>query len=192
MPNQIDRITDFVDKAVRNYKYSGETGTTLKRAVALFADVMQEDETASIDLVKDRLDDIMNRIDVKFPNKYTVSSLMVFKSRALRAINDYQNYGLDATKMSSWSPKTSKRSTSEAKKPISVTTHDNAVTAELYSTPAMLPKPMDYNSVQNSQTLELPLQNSRMVTIYYPTDLTVAESQKIGKVLESIASLSGV
>jgi hypothetical protein len=198
MATQVQLVKDFIDKAVRNYKYTSETGTALKRALQLFEDVLQDDEVASLELIKSRADVIANRIDVKAPNKYSASSLMVYKSRVLRAINDYVIYGMDAKQMSAWSPKSTKRPAKTIhQKAENLGNSSDRHVMEAEDVPRSQIINMPFIPSGNSSgygskvsTLELPLKDDRNIIVYYPSDLSAFEAEKIGQVLKSIALLN--
>lgn len=196
MADQVQVLDEFVEKAVRNYKYTNETGTTLRRALNLFGEVLQTDERESVELIKKRADDIANRVDIKSPNKYSASSLMVYKSRVMRVINDYLQYGTDAKKMANWSPKAAKK-VAKPEKP--TTPQSSRYNGDFIEGEEVGPVPISTPVLINAsssrfdakgQTLDLPLQDDRGVIIYYPADLKVGEAEKIGNVLKSIAQLN--
>lgn len=199
---EITRVKDFVDKAVRNYKYTPDAGRRLKKSLDLFNEVLQEDERSSLDVLSKRLNDIVNRVDIKHPNLYTTSSLMVYKSQVVRAISDYQKYGKDATKMASWSPKVIKRAGTdssknkpEVNKSVVTQTPETVVKNSDMAVDSTITNAIAAHIIPNSamaemKTLDLPLQNDRSVAVYYPVDLTSTEAEKIGVVLKSIALLN--
>lgn len=199
MESEANLLIEFIDKAVRNYKYGKPTGAALKSAVRVFSEVLQDDEKNSLELFEKRVDDIVNRIDIKFPKKYSAESLMVYKSRVLRAINDYRAYGRDAQAMAGWSPKQKRPTTSAAKKTghsktTIVRDADHIIEGvEVRSFPGTLPMLVPSQSDGQGvkmENIDLPLQGGRGITIYYPADLSVNEAEKVASILKGIASLS--
>lgn len=98
-------LYDFVDTAVRSRKYPENTGIAIKTALKLFEAELTPEEANSANLFKDNLDQIYNNVFNKNKLKFSAGSLHTYKGRVLRALSDYEKYGLDAAKMASWSPK---------------------------------------------------------------------------------------
>jgi|GEM_PF-636991 len=188
--NNIVTLQDFIKRAERNYKYKPNTAIALSSAVRLFASVMTEDELTQGTFPIDKLDEISERIHTKLPNKYSVDSLLTYKSRINRVASDFTNYGADAKSMASWNPLTKQRKRGAKPsntKQVSSKTAEETIVSEDSS-------PITNNAMSvvlpGLQDIRLPLADNRSVVIYYPMDLTETEAEKIGTVLKGIASLS--
>lgn len=105
--SKFEELSSFVDRAVKSHKYPPNTGISLKTGLKLFEKELNEEEKASIDEFRKNLDLISNNIFSK--GKFSAGSLATYKSRIIKVINDYEEYGLDAAKMASWSPRISTR-----------------------------------------------------------------------------------
>lgn len=198
MSTTTELLQDFVDKAVRNYKYPKSTGANLRSSLKIVEEVLQEDESQSLDVLKQRLDDVINRVDVKYPNRYTADTLMVYKSRVLKVIKDYEQYGQDAKSMAGWATRQKKQSPSSKPsissqsvrpKQSSVIEAEEIFRNVASNQPLLIPSS---NARQGAkmENIDLPLQGDRGVTIYYPADLKVQEAEKIANILKGIASLA--
>lgn len=102
-------IYEFIDHAIKSRKYPENTGSSLKTALKLFEVELNDDERNSIDLFINNIEQIYQNVFAKNKN-FSASSLAVYKSRVLKAINDYKKYGIDPTKMANWTPKVVTRS----------------------------------------------------------------------------------
>lgn len=96
-------LYDFIDKAVKSRKYPESTASALRTALKLFEEELNEEERNSISEVKKNIGQISNSIFAK--GKSNAGSLATYKWRVNKVINEYEKYGLDATKMANWSPK---------------------------------------------------------------------------------------
>ncbi len=97
-------LYDFVDKAIKSRKYPENTGISLKTALKLFEGESNEQELNSVDEFRKNLDQIYQSVFTK-NKKLSAGALATYKSRVLKVLNDYEKYGVDATKMANWSPK---------------------------------------------------------------------------------------
>ncbi|HUC90090.1 MAG TPA: hypothetical protein VMR45_04765 [Patescibacteria group bacterium] len=196
--NTVSCLQDFAKRAERNYKYKPNTATALAGAAKLFTTVMTEEELAAERFPLDKIDQFADRIYTKYPDKYNVDSLRVYKSRITRIVKDYETYGVDAKSMASWNPLSRQRkratgtkqasnikSTSELSSHTEIKTH---TPAPIYSTPNQ-PIATEGSKVVD---LHLPLSGDRTIVVYYPTNLTESEANKIGIVLRSIAALNNL
>lgn len=198
MADSTQALLNFIEKAVRNWKYTNATGNNLRHAVKAVDAVLQEDEKKSIKLLQERADAIIQRIDIKTPNKFTASSLMTIKSRLLRTIEDYSHYGTDPTKMAGWSPKLMKKNNGSGSKAVQKATtakRGKVIDATIVEGVPDQNVPMfvgssSVNLSVKMQSLDLPLKNDRSVVLYYPTDISVGEAEKIAMVLKGIAALT--
>lgn len=195
--NNIELLQDFIKRAERNYKYKPNTAAGLAAGVKLFGTVMTDEELSRGTFPSDLLDEITQRVHVKFGNRYSVDSLQTYKSRVNRVLTDFKKYGADARSMASWNPLTTqrRRSGSKQNKPVKTA---QAHTNEEPGTQALATdanrthtqSPLGATAGNKVADLHLPLANDRTIVVYYPTDLTEDEASKIGAVLKSIAALS--
>lgn len=191
--NSLETLQDFIKRAERNYKYKPNTAAALANTLKLFAGVMTEDELSDGNFPSAKLDEIAERIHVKHPDKYSVDSLLTYKSRINRVVRDFEKYGSDAKSMASWNPLTKQRSrglvpkSMSAKKAQSKTVSDSTVSTEKQNHNVASQFEEQGGSLQD---IRLPLADNRSVAILYPTDLSEEEAEKIGIVLKGIAALN--
>lgn len=117
MSKSVNELYGFIDRAERSRKYPPTTAKSLKAALRLFEAELNEDEKNSIDLFKKNLEQIYHLVTVKNGKTMTSNSLVTYKSRVNKALNHFEKYGIDPTKMASWHPtvitrKTKKKSPS--------------------------------------------------------------------------------
>jgi hypothetical protein len=98
-------LYDFVESAIRSRKYPPATASALKTALKLFEAELKPEEAASLDLFIQHFEQIYRDVCTKNSQRYSASSLSVYKSRVLKVIGDYTKYGIDPTKMAGWSPR---------------------------------------------------------------------------------------
>lgn len=101
---KINDLYDFIERAIKSRKYPENTGLSLKSALKLFERELNEDEKNSLDQFKRNIEQIYQTVFSK-NKEYSADSLAVYKSRVLKAINDYEKYGTDPNKMANWIPK---------------------------------------------------------------------------------------
>ncbi len=199
MANVIDQLIQFAEKAERNYKYKPASAGSLITAAKVFNTVMLEDERQSTEVIRAKLDEMVNRVDIKYPKKYSNDSLITYKTRMLRLLGDFERYGTSAQAMASWSPAQIKRTAGKkavqsASKPSKTAMQEivsDDVIAETFAVAEATP-PNHLNGGNFVADLHLPLSGDRTVVIYYPKDLSEAEADKIGLVLKSVAALTQV
>lgn len=97
-------LYEFIDRAVKNRKYPPNTALGLKAALKLFEPVLNEDELGSIEKFKENLEQIYHAVSSK-NKEITASSLATYKSRIVKVVREYEQYGADPTKMNGWSLK---------------------------------------------------------------------------------------
>ncbi len=189
--NNIEQLQDFIKRAERNYKYKPNTATALSGGVKLFGTVLTDEELAQGSFPLDKLDEIAERIHVKFGDRYSVDSLQTYKSRLNRVVSDFAKYGADAKSMASWNPLTKQRK--RVTKPSGDKTGMAAEQNDTKASRSVMPAdntdqaPVELPGLQD---IRLPLADNRSVVIYYPMDLSETEAEKIGTVLKGIAALS--
>lgn len=98
-------LSAFIDTAVRSRKYPEGTGAALKVALKLFENELTEEESGSLDVFQNNLDQIYRSVCQKNSNRFSMGSLATYKSRIIRVLQDYGKYGVDPTKMTNWNPK---------------------------------------------------------------------------------------
>lgn len=181
----IKDIYEFIDRAERSRKYPTSTAQGLKAAIKLFESELNEEEKGSIDTIRQNLDQIYQSVFNKNKN-FTAASLATYKSRVVKVINDYEKYGIDATKMSNWVPKVVNR--------VKRTTSATNKTGDGPATPSPIQPENDGLSVAvpaNMHKIELALRPDAKFIIVVPRDLKEAEVTTLKSILDSLTVHGG-
>jgi len=169
--NTIKTLIDFLDLAKRNRKYPPNTAKGIKAALKLFSNELNDDELHSMDLFKDRFNQIYQSVCLKNKTNMTLSSLETYKHRLQRLLRDYDIYGKDVTKMSNWNPSIVSKTKS------SVTKINKTKKSSDYK------KPEESNFPQIDNTgldkYEISLTSNSKIVISYPSDITADEAARI-------------
>lgn len=169
-------LLDFNEKARKNRKYPDNTASGLRAALKLFESELNEEERESLDTFEKNLERINQSVCNKNDHGFSASTLVSYRSRVQRVLNDYKKYGNEVAKFNSWNPpirKMSKRSTStsssknviEDKQPQQVLESHNAV---------------------DSFRLEIPLGDNKKALIVLPKNITSSEVTLIKNLLDNI------
>src|SRR5688572_12350319 len=98
-------LHDFINSAVKSRKYPESTAQTLRAAVKLYEQELNEEEQKSVELFRKNLEQIANAVFNKNKLRFSAGSLATYKSRVIKVINDYEKYGTDPSKMAAWNPR---------------------------------------------------------------------------------------
>lgn len=99
--NKFSDLYDFIDIAQSNRKYTESVANNLKSSLKIFGKELNEEELGSVDIIKDRIQEIFISVANNNKNK-SIGSLGTYKARILRVINDYKKYGTDPAKIQGW------------------------------------------------------------------------------------------
>lgn len=169
---KVKDLYDFIDRAARSHKYPDATAWNLKNAIKKFEPILTEEESGSIQRFKENLDPLIQKLFSRDKN-ISASSLTTYKSRAAKAIADFEKYGSDATKMSNWTVKTVIRARREKK-----TSEHNLA----------LPQTAAEDSLSSlgMARFDLPLRADKKIVLIVPTDITSQEREIIKGLLDSL------
>lgn len=171
---KINSLYEFVDKAIKNRKYPNATGFGLKAALKLFEAEANDEEKASLEKFKNNIGHIYQSISTKNKN-ITVSSLATYKSRVEKLVRDYEKYGIDPTKMNSWSTQPIIR----RKKSSPIVLESDVEQKSDTSVPA--------SSIQGSMhRIELSLRPDVKFLVLVPRDIKKTEADILKGILESL------
>src|SRR5579859_3509804 len=95
----ITDLISFINLAEHNRKYSSNTAFGYKAALKRFAEVLNEDEGNSLQLVEDHFPQIVNSFYNKHGGEVTAASMDVYKKRVKKVIQDYKKWG---TNLADW------------------------------------------------------------------------------------------
>ena len=140
MAKKIEDLYEFIDRAVRNRKYPSSTAQGLKAALRIFETELNDEERGSIDKIKENVDQIYHSVSLKNKN-VAQSSLATYKVRLAKVIRDFEQYGVDPTKMNNWTVKPVVVRQAPRKK--------NTRTDESYSESSVPPPKSEFDTVSN-------------------------------------------
>lgn len=171
MKTLLENLYEFITTAQKSRKYNPNTAGGFKTALRLFEKELNDEEKASLQLFKQNFEQIYHQVVNKnmSSSSYTAASLEVYKSRILRLLNDFEKYGLDATKMASWNPKI--RIAKREKKIVETEATAKTLTEE--------PQEQPQNLKIDMAKFELPLREGVFAIIQTPRDLSIEEAKKI-------------
>lgn len=175
MDKNFKDLYEFVNSAVKSRKYPESTAQTLRAALKLYEQELNEEEQGSIDSFRKNIDQIAQAVFGKNKLKFSATSLATYKSRVLKVVNDYEKYGTDPTKMASWSPKLvarAKRGSKQQEK----ASPDNGAQSE----------PLMPASSVASTTLIKDFGSGRVAQIVLPSDATDDERQKLSMLIQNM------
>ncbi len=182
MEKGINELYDFIDRALKNRKYPPATGQALKAALKAFDTELTDEERQSIKTFKDNIDHIASTIyNKKGASSVSAASLSTYKSRALKVIADYEKYGTDPVKMTSWVPP----------KPVLRKKKVSRKTEESSSDSPSNNDDLIQNVPSGMHKMELQLRPGVKFTFVLPHDLKTKEVIKINAVLTSLATDEG-
>lgn len=123
-------LYEFIDRALKNRKYAPNTALGLKAALKLFEAEIHDEERDSVQKFKDNLEEIYHAVASKNKN-VSADSLLTYKYRVVRVIGDYEKYGVDPTKMSTWTKKTVVRQKKSESSSLAETKQENVKKTEV-------------------------------------------------------------
>lgn len=183
MSSVIRQLSEFIDTAERNRKYPTGTAIGRRAALRLFEQELNEEEKESLDTLKSNLEQIYQNVFNKNKSKMSAESLVTYKQRVEKLIEDYERYGADPTKLAAWNrptrkSKSSALQTNNQKNPgVSVPDEETRLEKEV---------PLS--------RFELPLRTGVKAIIIVPSDIKTNEVNTLKKYidfLESIAQKDG-
>jgi hypothetical protein len=174
----IKTLKDFLEVAQRNRKYPMNSVYGYRAALKLFDEEISPDERESFNLFNERFEQIYSNVLNKHKNDFSIASLEIYKKRIKKILADYQKYGIDPSKMSSWSPTVIKRTVIKQK-------NQQNSSLEEFSDEQPLQIP-----AENSKH-EYSLRQLKKILISYPSDFTLEEAKSIKSFADYLISMRG-
>lgn len=187
MDNTFQSLYDFVNIAVRNRKIAPDTATGYRVSLKLFEAVLNEDEKNALSTFKDRFEAIYANVVNKNKSNLSMATLLRYKNRVKRILEDYTNYGIDPSKMASWNRVTYSRSNkSKTKEDLQVSpiTKKASPPMESESTDDLYPREVPITR------FEIVLRPNIKAIILTPGDLTLSEAKKLKAYIEYLETTS--
>lgn len=169
----IDTLKNFIDAAETSRKYPSNTATSKRTALNLFEKELKNEEGESLEVFSNNLDKIAQEVFNKNSSSMSASSVETYKRRISSLIKDYEKYGTDPTKMSSWN-----RPTRKMKKKVVKEKNDNQEISV---------QPSEVSSIETSR-FEVSLRPGVKSIVVVPADITKEEVEKIKKLIDSLVN----
>ncbi|MFZ2187768.1 MAG: hypothetical protein WAV46_04055 [Candidatus Moraniibacteriota bacterium] len=166
----------FIDRAEKSRKYQPGTARAYTVALRLFEKELREEERESVSLFKANLPHIYATVCSK-NSTFTSGSLATYKSRVAKVLADFEKYGVDLTKMASWTP-----SKPIIRKKRSVMEQREAAVSKGPDSSGSLPK----ISAPDIHRIELALRADAKFLIEVPRDITESEIAIVTGILNSL------
>lgn len=102
----ISALVDFIEKARGERKYAESTARGYTAAVKLFAAYVSDQERQDFDVLLQNIENIAADIYAKQADEnITVTTLVVYKRRMRKLVQDYREYGSSPDKLAAWNPR---------------------------------------------------------------------------------------
>jgi hypothetical protein len=167
--NKFSDLYDFVDLAQSNRKYTESVANNLKSSLKIFGKELTEEELGSVNLIKDRIEEIFNNVANNNKDK-SIGSLNTYKARLLRIINDYKKYGANPGKIQGWTVN---------KRQFTPLLNNKDKKDKSLSLPTNTP-------VESVHKIELLLTNNFIATLLIPKNITAEDAKIIKAVIDSL------
>ncbi len=179
---KFNELYSFIDFAKGNRKYLENTANNLKSALKIFEKALTDDESDSISLFEDRIEEIF--ISVINNNKdKSIVSLNTYKARVLKVLSDYKKYGADPAKINKWFVKTrnSLPAGRQAHQFTGVFNNKDKSDKEKINLSNSI-----NTSVYNMHKIELSLRPNVSSVIIIPRDISAKEAKMIKDIIDSL------
>lgn len=196
----IKEIKEFIDYAERNRKYAPETARARRAALALFEQVLNEDEINSVEMIRERFEQIYSNVFQKNKLKATASSLKIYKSRVNALLKEFTQYGSDPDAFGSWDITRKTAGNRDKNKAISTKTKSNTVSSvakdqhinniDKIKVEVQVPEEEPTESIPqdiNTVSIKLYIRKGYLVDLKLPSDLTRKEASRLLNLIDGIA-----
>jgi hypothetical protein len=170
-------LIDFVDIAVKSRKYPENTAYALKAALNLFETELNDEERQSLDIFRKNFEQINTIVFNKNNKKFSANSLNTYKYRVMKVLSDYETYGINPTKMASWTPKVITRGRKEISRK---SEKSSSISTENHSEISTTITPI------NMHRIELALRTDTKAILVVPKDITEMEASTLKAILDSL------
>ncbi len=166
-------LYNFIDFAKANRKYPENTANNLKSALKIFEKELNAEELKSIDMVGESINEIFRSVVIANKQK-SIISLNTYKARLLKVIKDYKRYGVNPSKIQSWTVKSKESTPLLIKK--DKKDKDNIKLSNSINAP-----------VDNYYKIEFFLRENAKVALSLPKDVSLKEIKLIKTILDSLS-----
>lgn len=175
MQEEFSKLYEFVNLADKNRKYSANTAHGRRAALKLFETVLHPDERQSLDLIKERIEEIYLSLISQHKDSFSIQSLNTYKGRFIKVLEDYQQYGATPNAIISWQVKQRKHASQDRIK------DDKKDTSLTHSS---LPVHRGVHKFQIS------LENGQTCVIEIPPEISRQDAATIQKIIGALSNLT--
>lgn len=168
-------LYNFIDFVKANRKYPENTANNLKSALKIFEKELNAEELKSIDMVEDSINEIFRSVVIANKEK-SIVSLNTYKARLIKVIKDYKRYGVNPSKIQSWTVKT-KKSTPLLVKKDKIDKNKTRLSNSIY-------EPVD-----NCYKIEFSLRENAKVLLSIPKNISPKEIKIIKTIIDSFSAI---
>lgn len=173
MQEEFLKLYEFVDLAEKNRKYPANTAHGRRAALKLFETVLHPDERQSLDLIKERVEEIYLSLISRHKDSFSIQSLNTYKGRFLKVLEDYQKYGTTPDAIISWQVKPRKY------------TIQNEIVDEIKD----ISLPHSSLPVHRGvHKLDIALESGQICSIQTPTAISKKDAIKIKSIFDALAN----
>ncbi len=168
-----ETLREFIETAERSRKYPQSSATAFKVALNLFAGHLNQEELSSVETFSKNLEQIYGAVFNANKTKYSSGSLATYRARVMKVLADYNRFGKEPQKFTSWEPKLRKFATRSRK---SSSDAESTLVGSQTGSVGVIPLQPGDNSVDR---LELSLSDGRRAFIIVPRGLNPEDTEKI-------------
>ncbi len=180
----IKNLRDFIQKAEKAGKYPHNTAVAFLTALNLVEEGLLHDEPDEAKYIVEHLEEIYHRQMDRL--NLSAASVQTYIARVKRALSDYQEYGTDAKAFYAWKPRIVQRSSRpRAKENLAESREPSA------QTEGAITQPLNTSSDSRLKTLVWSLRPDVRIQIQLPADLNQKDVERLTKLLQLEAELSG-
>ena len=186
MSENFKDLYHFIDLARANRKYPDNTANNLKSALKIFEKELNADESKSISMIENSIEEIFRDVAIANKNK-SILSLNTYKARLLKVINDYKKYGVDPTKIQKWAPKlrpARHNAPALGGKSTGVLIKKDKTDKENINISNFIDSP-----VESSHKIEIVLESGAKAALSIPRELNKSDAETIKAVINSLTKL---
>lgn len=172
MSDTIKTLSEFIAAAEKSRKYPTNSAYGMKAALKLFEPELKDQEKESVDVFQKRFEQIYQSVFAKNKARMSIASLETYKRRLVSLLRDYEKYGMDPSKMASWTRPIRRPYGKRIEKSSGIERQEAGV-----------PEEPGVSSVKTEgptmNRLEISLRPDARAILLLPSDLTSEEAEKI-------------
>lgn len=169
--NDYKSLYEFINLAQKNRKYPANTAHGKRAALKLFETALHQDELESLDLIEERMKEIYLSLIAKHKDTFSIKSLLTYKGRLLKLIQDYKKYGTDPQAFGRWEAKVRGYKNKDAIKDIKKDSKVSGLSLPIH---------------RHVHKIQISLENNATCAIELPSSITKEDALIITKIINSL------